>query len=68
MIPIGEADMPSPTFSSSAPQFELGKVREPGGLAKVYQGGCTQDLHKMLGIESGNQVSWRLVVLIALVS
>ena len=32
------------------------KEREPGARARVFQGGYTQDLHKMLGIESGNQV------------
>lgn len=57
MVPIGDADMPSPSLASSAPRFEAaGVAREAGGEARVYQGGCTQDLHKMLGIESGNQV------------
>ena len=51
MIPIGEADLPTSTINSSAPRFEPGQEH-----AKVFQGGCTHDLHKMLDIESGDQV------------
>ncbi|KAK9813561.1 hypothetical protein WJX73_007197 [Symbiochloris irregularis] len=58
MIPIGEADLPKnlPSFGSSAPHFVPGRVREQGERARVFQGGSTWDLHKMLGIDSGNQV------------
>ncbi|KAL3150708.1 hypothetical protein ABBQ32_000495 [Trebouxia sp. C0010 RCD-2024] len=50
MVPIGEQDLPSPDFSSTAqPMAEAGQ-------AAVYQGGFFMDLHRMLGVESGSQV------------
>ena len=48
----GEADYPSLSMSSHAP--------EPTGdgvaRARVFQGGTYLDLHKMLGVSSGSQV------------
>lgn len=50
MVPIGEQDLPSPDFSSTAqPMGEAGQ-------AGVYQGGFYMDLHRMLGVQSGSEV------------
>jgi hypothetical protein len=56
MVPIGEDDLPNPIMGSTAPeQLE----HAPGQRARVFQGGYYLDLHKMLGISSGSQVSRR---------
>ncbi|DBA91731.1 TPA: hypothetical protein ACH3X1_003327 [Trebouxia sp. C0004] len=50
MVPIGDQDLPSPDFSSTAqPMAEAGQ-------AAVYQGGFYMDLHRMLGVQSGSEV------------
>ncbi|CAL8468745.1 g8285 [Coccomyxa elongata] len=54
MVPIGEEDLPAPTFMSSAPGG-LGD-HEAGAKSRVFQGGFYQDLHKMLDISSGGEV------------
>lgn len=53
MVPIGEEDLPAPTFMSSAPGG-LGD-HEAGAKSRVFQGGFYQDLHKMLDISSGGE-------------
>lgn len=52
MIPIGEADLPTPELGSTAPA----RVDEEDGRTRVFQGGCFMDLHKMLGVSAGSQV------------
>ena len=53
----GEDDLPSPGYMSSAPKG-LGKHRA-GEKSRVFQGGFYQDLHKMLDVSSGGEVSVR---------
>ncbi|GFH22042.1 uncharacterized protein HaLaN_19443, partial [Haematococcus lacustris] len=52
IIPVDEADRSEP----AQPQLEL----PPGGMSpsrpRVFQGGCYRDLHRMLGVTSGEQV------------
>ncbi|GFH14908.1 uncharacterized protein HaLaN_11045, partial [Haematococcus lacustris] len=52
IIPVDEADRSEP----AQPQPEL----PPGGMSpsqpRVFQGGCYRDLHRMLGVTSGEQV------------
>ena len=57
--PAGEEDVPDLVFNSSAPDVScdetdgLGEARK----ARVFQGGTYADLHKMLGVKAGSQVS-----------
>lgn len=57
--PVGEEDVPDLVFNSSAPDVScdeldgLGEARK----ARVFQGGTYADLHKMLGVKAGSQVS-----------
>lgn len=55
MVPIGEEDLPSPNHASTAPRG-LGD-HAAGDKCRVFQGGFYQDLHKMLDISSGGEVS-----------
>ncbi|KAK9843987.1 hypothetical protein WJX81_001142 [Elliptochloris bilobata] len=52
MVPIGEEDLPTPAFTSSAP-----RVNGEGAdrRARVFQGGFYRDLHRMLGVASGTE-------------
>ena len=52
-IGAGEADFPSLSMSSHAPEPPLG---DGAARARVFQGGTYLDLHKMLGVTSGSQV------------
>ncbi|CAL5221480.1 g3680 [Coccomyxa viridis] len=54
MVPIGEEDLPSPGYMSSAPKG-LGQ-HQAGQKSRVFQGGFYQDLHKMLDVSSGGEV------------
>ena len=51
-VPIGEDDLPTPAFTSSAPRVNGGADRR----ARVFQGGFYRDLHRMLGVASGTEV------------
>ena len=51
-MPIGEDDLPTPAFTSSAPRVKGGADRR----ARVFQGGFYRDLHRMLGVASGTEV------------
>lgn len=53
MIPIGEADLPSPLMGSTAPAHV---DAEQDARSRVFQGGNYLDLHKMLGVSAGAQV------------
>lgn len=48
----GEADLPARMPSLPSGQTLVGGLGKPAG---VYQGGSTDDLHKMLGVEIGGQ-------------
>lgn len=50
-MPIGEEDLPTPAFTSSAP-----RVNGADRRARVFQGGFYRDLHRMLGVASGTEV------------
>ncbi len=52
-VPIGEDDLPTPAFTSSAPRVDGGGG---GRRARVFQGGFYRDLHRMLGVVSGTEV------------
>lgn len=55
ITPIGEADLPTPGYDSSAP---IGLNASAKGVkARVFQGGNHWDLHKMLEVTSGSEVS-----------
>lgn len=66
MVPIGDADLPSPLLGSTAPSNLFGSKRysDNGGAngasvpsrARVFQGGSYLDLHKMLGVTAGSEV------------
>lgn len=47
MVPIGEEDLPTQMMGSSAPALPT---------SKVYQGGYSLDLHRMLDVKSGAEV------------
>ena len=51
-VPIGEDDLPTPAFTSSAP-----RVNGADRRARVFQGGFYRDLHRMLGVASGTEAS-----------
>lgn len=59
MVPIGEADLPSPELGSTAPicvdqgSTDVDGQRRP---ARVFQGGSYWDLHKMLGVKAGAEL------------
>lgn len=53
MVPIGEADLPSPMLGSTAPEHIN---QQANGRARVFQGGSFIDLHKMLGVKAGAEV------------
>lgn len=55
MVPIGEADLPSPLLGSTAPSH-VDHEHAVDGRARVFQGGCFIDLHKMLGVKAGAEV------------
>lgn len=56
ITPIGEADLPTPGFDSSAP---IGlNAAAKGVKARVFQGGNHWDLHKMLEVKSGPEVMY----------
>lgn len=57
----GEDDLPSPGYMSSAPKG-LGH-HTAGQKSRVFQGGFYQDLHKMLDVSSGGEVSSLSLVL-----
>ena len=52
---VGEDDLPSPGYMSSAPKG-LGQ-HQAGQKSRVFQGGFYQDLHKMLDVSSGGEAS-----------
>ena len=52
MYLAGEADYPSLSMSSHAPEA----TGDSTARARVFQGGTYLDLHKMLGVTSGSQV------------
>lgn len=60
MVPIGEADLPSPELGSTAPICvdQCGITDEDGQRqrARVFQGGSYWDLHKMLGVVAGSEI------------
>ena len=54
ITPIGEADLPTPGYDSSAP---IGlNAAAKGVKARAFQGGNHWDLHKMLEVKSGSEV------------
>ena len=55
MVPIGEADLPSPLLGSTAPT-DVDHHHAKDGRARVFQGGSYIDLHKMLGVRAGAEV------------
>lgn len=57
ITPIGEADLPTPGYDSSAPAGLTAAAQ--GGKARVFQGGNHWDLHRMLDVKSGSEVSIR---------
>lgn len=56
MIPLGEADLPTPMQASTAPEHVVQHNLSSGGKSRVFQGGCYLDLHKMLDVRSGSEV------------
>ncbi len=52
-MPIGEEDLPTPAFTSSAPVVGGAGA---GRRGRVFQGGFYRDLHRMLGVASGTEV------------
>ena len=56
MVPIGEEDLPAPAYASSAPSIGAGGGNATG-RARVFQGGFFQDLHNMLDVSTGGEVS-----------
>ncbi len=51
-MPIGEEDLPTPAFTSSAPVVGGAGA---GRRGRVFQGGFYRDLHRMLGVASGTE-------------
>lgn len=55
ILPVDEADradVPQAPVTNGIPDALGG----PGGVPRVFQGGCYRDLHRMLGVTSGDQV------------
>ena len=60
ITPIGEADLPTPGFDSSAPTGLNAAAK--GVKARAFQGGNHWDLHKMLNVKSGSEVGAQLLL------
>ena len=61
MVPIGDADLPTPLLGSTAPEnlcegHEKCAGQPSNERARVFQGGSYLDLHKMLGVKAASEI------------